>query len=187
MWLISPQLRQPSFNLVSSSCKIEADKPRHWALVWISESTEEFNVIQSLPSRLTPKSLQVSVQAEQQAVARGSLGSVKQISHSQTPRVLSQQRSQQFLPSSSHSSPARASTGVRHGPYLCPPTPLPTLAAPAPKVPAGGPQAAVAGTMSCRVAPARAAPPAQGGPRLPVGHLAHHRALGSHRVSSGVA
>lgn len=64
MWLISPKLRQPSFNLVSFSCKIEADKPRRWALVWISGSTQEFNVIQSLPSKLTPISLQVFVQAE---------------------------------------------------------------------------------------------------------------------------
>lgn len=81
MWLISPKLRQSSFNLVLFPCKIEVDKARHWPLVWISGSMGEFNVSQSVPSKLAPMSLQVSVQAEQRAEARGSLGSAKQISH----------------------------------------------------------------------------------------------------------
>lgn len=177
VWLISPKLRQPSFNLVSFSCKIEADKPRRWALVWISGSTQEFNVIQSLPSKLTPISLQVFVQAEPRAVARGSLGSMKQVSHSQASRVLSQQRSQQFLPSSSPSSLATASAGDRHGPHLCPPTPLPTLAAACSK---GSRRSSAScclpGTISCLVAPAC---PWVASPTT--GHW------GSHGVSSGVA
>lgn len=96
-------------------------------------------MIQSLPSKLTPMSLQVSVQAEQQAVSRGSLGSVKQVSHRQTPSF-EPAKKPTILVQLFTMSPA--STGHSHGPYLCPPTPCQLWQLPAPKVPAGALQAA---------------------------------------------
>lgn len=108
-----------------------------------------------------------------------SLLAVKPVSHSQTHRVLSQQRSQQSLPNSSPSSLAKASTEDRHGPYLCPPTPLPTLAAACSK---GSRRSSAScclpGTTPCLAAPATAARPAQGGPRPPPGTRVQQGQLG---------
>lgn len=179
MWLISPKLRQSSFNLVSFSCKIEVDKARHWPLVWISGSMEEFNVCQSLPSKLAPMSAGFC--------AGRAVGSGSWLSWFHEAD-LTQPNTQSFEPAKNNSCPTLHAAHWLRGqtrPYLCPPTPLPTLAAAAPEVPAEALQAA-ASLEQYRVL--RAQPERHPQDRVAPGcsRVAPHWALGSRSQIGGV-